>query len=147
MVLLYMRLTVLAILYIFSPFTPFILCILVNYIQFNASNTSDVLIFVKKKSRANCPKTLILRHFLLIFILKTCLTSLFFATFLHIFLLKTSLSFNFFYDINPVFADMCYHRASCSVRISSCYSFDNLFMKTHRCLCQAFTRHLGCQSY
>lgn len=131
----------------FSLFTPFILCTLVNYIQFKAKNTSDVSIFVKKKSRTNCQKTLILRHFLLIFILKTCLTSLFFATFLHIFLLKTSLSFDFFYDINPVFADMCYHRTSCSVRISSCYSFDNLFMKTHRCLCQAFTRHLDCQSY
>lgn len=131
----------------FSPFTPFILYTLVNYIQFKAKNTSDVSIFVKKKSRTNCQKTLILRHFLLIFILKTCLTSLFFATFLHIFLLKTSLSFDFFYDINPVFADMCYHRTSCSVRISSCYSFDNLFMKTHRCLCQAFTRHLDCQSY
>lgn len=142
-----MRLTTLAILYIFFSVYTICLCILVNYIQFNALNTSDVLIFVKKKSRTNCQKTLILRHFLLIFILKTCLTSLFFATFLHIFLLKTSLSFDFFYDINPVFADMCYHRTSCSVRISSCYSFDNLFMKTHRCLCQAFTRHLDCQSY
>ena len=142
-----MRLMILAILYIFSLFAPFILCTLVNYIQFKAQNTSDVSIFVKKKSRTNCQKTLILRHFLLIFISKTCLTSLFFCHFLHFSLFKTSLSFNFFYYIKPVFADMCYHRTSCSVRISSCYSFDNLFMKTHRCLCQAFTRYLDCQSY
>ena len=87
------------------------MCILVNFIQFSVSNTSDVSVFVKKKSRAKCQKTLILKHFLLIFIPKTCLTSLFFVVFLYFLLLKTTFSFNFLYDINPVFADVCYHCA------------------------------------